>query len=194
MARSLAALILAATALLLLGAGCSAVRVKKYEGPAADVAQLALLYTMHLEGSQSKIFSLDGEELPYSMVRTLELRPGFHRVEAFNSPWPKDKPGFEGFLRRYDLNPDREYAIYQMAADLKAGFTYVPVPLKKGSLDAPAEQLCLAEEPHDARMARTNVSGELRYPSSEANLVGCSGRVPRPPGFTDRYPDFRRID
>ena len=128
------------------------------------------------------------------MTRILELEPGTYKFAVFNSPWPKEQPGFGGFFKKYDLNPYREYSVYYLTADLKAGFTYVPVPLTRGTLDAPAQQVCLSEEPHDSPKARVNISGELRYPSPDAPLVGCSDREPLPPGYTDRYPDQHRID
>lgn len=185
---------ISATLLMLATLGCSGIHVKKYAGPAVSQEELALVFTSHIEGSQTKIFSLDAASLPYAMTRILELTPGQHSFEAFNTPWPKDRTGLDGVMSRYDLNPPREYAVYHLTAELKAGFTYVPVPAVRGTLDAPAEQICLAEEPHDAPTARVNISGELRYPSPDARLIGCSGRVPIPPGFVDRYPDSRRID
>lgn len=185
---------LSVTLLLLAALGCSGVHVKKYAGPVVSQQELALVFTSHIEGSQTKIYSLDAANLPYTMTRILELAPGQHSFEVFNSPWPQNKTGLDGVMSRYDLNPPREYAVYNLTAELKAGFTYVPVPAARGTLDAPAEQVCLAEEPHDSPAARVNISGELRYPGPDARLIGCSGRVPLPPGFNDRYPDSHRID
>ena len=167
-----------AIVLMLATLGCSGIHVKKYEGPVIDQQQLALVFTGHIEGSQTKIYTLDGTSLPYTMTRILELSPGQHSFAAFNSPWPQNKTGLDGVMSRYDLNPPREYAVYHLTADLKAGFTYVPVPATKGNLDAPTEQLCLAEEPHDSPTARVNISGELRYPGPDARLIGCAGQAP----------------
>lgn len=167
----------AAIIIILTETGCSGIRVKKYDGPERGRQELAVIFTHYIEGSLTKVVSFDDEELPYTMTRILEVSPGRHKFAVSNSSWPNAQPGFSAFLRQNDLdppNPYLEYAVYHLTADLKAGYTYVPVPTTKGPADALIRGICLTEEPHDSPTARVNVTGELRYPSPNAPLVGCS--------------------
>jgi hypothetical protein len=175
---------------MLFLAGCSGNHVKKYEGTEIGQKELALVFTRHIEGSHTWLIGLDGEQLNYTYTRILDLKPGAHKFAAVNHPWEKMRPGILPlgehdsiwvlFFPLLALERDYFYSVYILEADLKPGFTYVPVPLEHGTLDEPAKQLCLAEEPHDSPTARVNISGELRYPSSDAPKVGCSGPAPMP--------------
>jgi hypothetical protein len=179
-----------ALALMLFLTGCSGNHVKKYEGAVIGQKELAFVFTRHIEGSNTWIIELDGEQLNFTYTRILELKPGIHKFTIVNSPYEKKRPGILPLSEQdsiwaliypiLTLERDSFYSVYFVEANLKPGFTYVPVPLEKGTLDEPAKQLYLAEEPHDSPTARVNVSGELRYPSSDAPKVGCAGRAPMP--------------
>jgi hypothetical protein len=180
--------ILIAIAMIFFLTGCSGNHVKNYEGAPMGQKELALVFTQHIEGSRTWVIGLDNEQLNYTNTRILELKPGTHKFAVVNYPWEKTRSGILPlgeqdsiwvlYFPILALERDCFYSVYFVEADLKPGFTYVPVPLEKGTLDEPAKQLCLAEEPHDSPSARVNISGELRYPSPDAPKVGCSGRAP----------------
>ncbi len=175
--------------------GCSGIRLKKYDGSTVDDKQLALVYIRNNEGSETIIRYVDGEDAVYAFKSILELKPGAHTFEVYNYTYPLKEDGVVGLLKEKASIGLQLYAVYSMKVELKAGYSYVPVTKGKGLLLLPTREMCFTEEVHASPTARTNFSGEFRFPGLDAPRVGCTQPTPRPPDWFDKHPDMlRRTD